>query len=169
MPAFITDSLASQHQRNDFSCGEVTLDDYLKKYAGQDQKRKEAAVFVYENQGIVLGYYTLSAIHVDVSAFPEGVLKRLRLSSYPNKPATLLGRLAVDSRFKNEGVGKRLLVDALRRSYFQSTQIGSLAVVVDALNAAASSFYQHFGFIPLQGYSKRLLLPMKTIKPLFDS
>lgn len=169
MQDYLTIPLSSDYDREDFSCGEISLDDYLKKYARQDQKRKEAAIFIYPHDGIIAGYYTLSALHIDTAAFPEAVLKKLRLSSYPRKPATLLGRLAVDNRFQQEGIGKRLLVDALKRSYYQSTQIGSVSVVVDALNDHAAAFYRRFGFVPLKAQPNRLILPMKTITSLFET
>jgi len=169
MREYLTESLSSEHNRAEFCCGEPSLDDYLKKYARQDQKRREAAVFVYAVEDQIAGYYTLSALQVDTSKFPEPVLKKLRLSSYPKKPATLLGRLAVDQKFQQDGVGKLILVDALKRSYFQSTQIGSVTVAVDALNEQAAAFYQHFGFVRLTTQPNRLILPMKTIASLFES
>lgn len=169
MREYLTDPLSSKDNRAEFCCGEASLDDYLKKYAGQDQKRREAAVFVYSVENQIAGYYTLSALQVDTSEFPKPILKKLRLSSYPKKPATLLGRLAVDQKFQQEGIGKLILVDALKRSYFQSTQIGSVAVAVDALNEQAATFYQHFGFVRLTTQPNRLVLPMKTIASLFES
>jgi predicted GNAT family N-acyltransferase len=169
MREYIAEPLSADHNRADFCCGESTLDDYLRKYAGQDQKRREAAVFIYTVENQIAGYYTLSALQVDTSEFPEPTLKKLRLSSYPKKPATLLGRLAVDQKFQKNGKGKLILVDALKRSYYQSTQIGSVAVAVDALNDNAPDFYRHFGFVQLTTQPNRLVLPMKTIAGLFEA
>ena len=44
--------------------------------------------------------------------------------------------------------------------------IGSIAVVVDPINKIAISFYKKYGFINLPD-SKRMFLPMQTIKQLF--
>jgi ribosomal protein S18 acetylase RimI-like enzyme len=78
-----------------------------------------------------------------------------------------LGRLAVDKTMTGKGFGKKLLIDALRRSYEASWSIGSLAVVVDTVNDPARSFYRKYGFIDLPDGAK-MFLPMKTIAQLFE-
>ncbi|MCA9395368.1 MAG: GNAT family N-acetyltransferase [Candidatus Omnitrophica bacterium] len=165
---FLTEPLHKRHDRKSFSCIEPVLNDYLHKYARLDMERKETAVFVHcDEDGRVRGYYTLSALHVPREDFSAEVLKKLKLSPYKLKPATLLGRLAVDQRCAGRGLGPRLLIDALRRSYYQSEQIGSMAVVVDALHEKAAGFYLKFGFIPFPDQPLRLFLPMKTVGTLF--
>ena len=80
----------------------------------------------------VLGYYTLSALSVDIGAWPEDVARKL--PKYPAVPATLLGRLAVDTRLRGKGMGEHLLMDALRRAFEASRDVASVAVIVDAKN-----------------------------------
>jgi len=58
------------------------------------------------------------------------------------------------------------LVDAFKRSFDISTQLGSVAVVVDVKNKKASEFYQSFGFLTLPDNNRRLFLPMQTIKKM---
>ena len=43
----------------------------------------------------------------------------------------------------------------------------AMAVVVDAKDANAETFYRHFGFLPLQSQPRRLFLAMKAIAGLF--
>lgn len=161
----LTEALSKRHRRKGFSCGEPVLDVYLKQYAKQDQKRRVTAVFVLpDEKNSIKGYYTLSSTHIASENLPEKILKKL--SKHPYQPATLLGRLAVDESHQKQGLGETLLLDALFRSYRLSEQIGSIAVVVDALNKKATSFYATYGFIKLSG-GKRLFLPMKTIGKLF--
>lgn len=66
-----------------------------------------------------------------------------------------------------QGIGEFFLIDALRRAYFQSSQIAAVAVVLDAIDEQAARFYRHFEFIPLPDRPDRLFLPMKTIAALF--
>ncbi len=87
-------------------------------------------------------------------------------ASYTKLPTTLLGRLAVDTQFRRQGLGELLLMDALQRCYVLSEQIGSIAVIVDPLDEEAAAFYQQYGFIPLE--SGRMFLPMKTVAALFS-
>ncbi len=82
-------------------------------------------------------------------------------------PATLLGRLAVDINYKGQGVGTNLLMDALKRSYINSLQIASMAVIVDPLDNEAIAFYNHFGFIELPN-SGKMFLPMSQLEQIFN-
>lgn len=163
--AFEFTLLNKEHQREAFDCGVEALNQYLKKFARKDAERKVAATFVLVDSAkpeMILGYYTLSAFTVFLSELPVAMQKKLPY--YPNLPATLIGRLArsIDA----PGTGKLLLVDALLRSLRQSEQIASLAVVVDAKDEMAETFYQRYGFQKLGDEPKRMYLPMKTVKSL---
>jgi len=161
------EALGKQHNRSGFSCGKAALDEYLLVQAGQDVRKHVAAVFVLcEGAGDrVCGYYTLSAVTVDVGVWPEDIAKKL--PRYPMVPATLLGRLAIDQAFQGKGAGEYLLMDALHRSLQASREVASVAVVVDAKDDQAAGFYQHYDFVPLSGPPNRLFLPMGTIDKLF--
>lgn len=89
-----------------------------------------------------------------------------KLPRYPQLPVTLIGRLAVDLRLKGQGAGAFLLMEALHRSLTHSEQIAAMAVVVDAKDGAAVSFYRHFDFQPRQRNARRMYLPMKTVAAL---
>ena len=157
------------HSRSAFSCGVESLDLYLHNQIAQDLKRKIAAPFVLLEVGQieVLGYYTLSAFSVRLRELPPDMTKRLPL--YPDVPATLLGRLAVDRKYCGRGLGEFLLMDALHRSMEQTRKIASFAIVVDAIDDDARYFYLHFGFLPFPDFAARLFLPMQTIDKLFHS
>ena len=160
--------LGRHHDRASFSCGNSVLDRYLKELAGQDARRHVAAPFglvATPAVNIILGYYTLSSFAVDLSDLPQDMARKL--PAYPRVPVTLLGRLAVDQRHARQGLGEFLLMDALHRAFTQSSQIAAVAVVVDAIDAHAVRFYQHFKFIPLPDRQNRLFLPMQTIALLF--
>jgi ribosomal protein S18 acetylase RimI-like enzyme len=159
--------LGKQHDRSVFSCGVGPLDRYLREQAGQDARKRVAAPFVLceGESNAVLGYYTLSALSVDVGAWPEDVARKL--PKYPLVPATLLGRLAVDTTLRGRGAGEYLLMDALRRVLQASREVASMAVVVDAKDDSAVSFYRRYGFISFADRTNRLFLPMATIERLF--
>ncbi len=115
----------------------------------------------------IAGYYTLSNVTVLLNELP-GRLAR-RLPKYPNLPATLLGRLAVDQDYKGQRLGRQLLFDALIRAFRVSSDVGSMAVVTDPKNEAAQKFYERYGFEPLATTERpRLFLPMGTIAQLFE-
>jgi predicted GNAT family N-acyltransferase len=125
-------------------------------------------VLTPEDGARIAGFYTLSADNIDAKDLPEGSVTQLNLPRYPYIGATLLGRLARDLAYKGQGVGELLLVDALQRALQISRDIASAAVVVDAKDDKAHHFYFSFGFISFPDSSKRLFIPMTTIKKLFQ-
>ncbi|MGC4130095.1 MAG: GNAT family N-acetyltransferase [Bergeyella sp.] len=160
--------LDKNHNRNDFDCGKELLNNYLKNQAGQDIKRKLSACFVLsENEtNTIKGYYTLSNNSISLSSFPEEIQKKLP-KSYTSIPTTLLGRLAINKNFQGKGIGKILLIDALKRSYELSKEIGSFAVIVDPIDEEAENFYKKYDFIKLPD-SGKMFIAIKTLKELFE-
>lgn len=166
-PHFVIEPLGARHDRAAFSCGNQQLDSYLQKQAGQDLKKRAAVPFVITpDHKTIAGFYTLSQYAVDLGELPEEVSRKM--PRYPMVSATLLGCLAVNERFRGQGLGERLLMDALHRALQSSKQIASAAVVVDAKDDQAAAFYRKYGFIDLPKIKKRLFLPMGTIAQLFS-
>ena len=81
---------------------------------------------------------------------------------YPSIPAVRMGRLAVDRHFKRLGLGAALLADALTKAL--SSDIAAFAMIVDAKDDAAATFYRHHGFIASIGDPLALFLPLATRK-----
>jgi GNAT superfamily N-acetyltransferase len=154
------------HDRAAFSCGTEALDNYIKKQASQDVKKKVAVVYVATPDGrTILGYYTLSQYSVHFDEIPIEISKKF--PKYPAVPATLLGRLARHSSTQGQGVGELLLLDALYRALTMSEQIASAAIVTDAKDQKAIDFYKKYGFIELPKAERRLFFPMASISALF--
>lgn len=152
------------HHRDQFDCGEPALDDYLKRYARQNDERNIAKCFVAVDTGNrVLGYYCLSAASVAFASAPASIKKRL--PKYPI-PAARIGQLAVDSLMQGRGVATYLLIDALQRILNAAHEIGVKVVLVDALTETAKGFYLHYGFLELPGHDFNLFLPIETIEQL---
>jgi ribosomal protein S18 acetylase RimI-like enzyme len=151
--------LDQSHDRAAFSSGNDDLDCYFREQAGQDQKRRLSAVFVLFDvaNDIVAGYYTLSACQIEPRALPNELAKRLPRRSLP---ATLIGRLATDLRYRGQGLDGMLLVNALTRAANASRGIGAMAVIVDAKDDQARGFYERYGFQRFADDPYRLFLPM---------
>ena len=164
-PKFIIEPLEARHDRAAFSCGVHSLDVYLKTQARQDLKKHAAIPFVITPDGKkIAGYYTLSQYAVELDLVPKELARKL--PKYPMVSVTLLGRLAVSSEFRGQGLGATLLMDALQRSLRLSNEVASAGVVVDAIDASAIAFYKKFGFLELPEVERRLFLPIGTIVKL---
>jgi GNAT superfamily N-acetyltransferase len=150
--------LSPRHDRSRFSSGSDALDRYFREQASQDVKRRVTTCFVAVSvrDEDVAGYYTLTATGIALSGIAEVISKKL--PRYPVVPAALLGRLAVERRYQGQGLGGILLADALMRA--ARAELGVFAMVVDAKDEAAQSFYEHYGFAILPGEGRRLCLPI---------
>jgi GNAT superfamily N-acetyltransferase len=159
--------LGPHHDRAAFSCGNTSLDDFIKTKARKENDLGYGAAFILiedRSPGTIAGYYTLSSHFILLEGIDAAARKRL--PRYPTVPATLIGRLARDLRFRGAGVGEFLLMDALHRALRSSGQVGSYAVTVDAIDDDATAFYTKFGFVPVLGENRRLYLPMALIGKL---
>jgi len=133
--------------RSRFRSGDIDLDRFLQKYAGQNQFRHHiGTTYVAVQAERILGYLTVAPGHVEIDDLP--VPLRRKLPSYP-LPVLRIGRLAVDESVRGQGVGKLLLRFALQLALRLAREFGCVGVVVDAKTDSVS-FYEKLGFMPLE-------------------
>jgi GNAT superfamily N-acetyltransferase len=158
---------AGLHDRESFDCGVDALNIFLKQHANQNQSKNMSKAYVAvvavsaDDRKKIYGYYTLSAGHIECDQLPKSL--KTKLSKYPVLIARI-GRLAVDNEYKGQGVGGFLLHDAFTKVLNIADMMGVFAVVVDAKNDDAKSFYGSYGFTELQDSKLTLFLPITTIK-----
>lgn len=151
-------------ERSSFSCSVEPLENYFHRYVSQDVKKGLAKCFVLinEQQSRIIGYYTLSALSIPITDIPqERISKGI---PYPNIPAVLIGRLAIDTNFQNQGYGKFLIADAIHK--IKNTTVAAAILVVEAKNDNAVSFYERLGFIEFKELEKthrKLFYPLTKI------
>lgn len=152
--------LTKDHDRNSFDCGVPALNDYLQKYALQNQKKHAARTYVAACGNRIVGYYSLAYGLVSVEEAPQSV--RSGLPRHPI-PVLLLARLAVDSSEQRSGLGAALLKDALLRTIQAAEIAGLRAVLVHAKDDSAKRFYAKFGFEPSPTDAYHLFLRLSDI------
>lgn len=157
--------LASHHDRSAFDCGKEPLNRYLREAARQSADRNlgvTQVVVAEPGAAEILGYFTLVTRTVEAEVVPE---KRL-----PRGPVgvVLLGRLAVDRRCQGQGLGRRMLLRAMAETETASRRVGIYALVLDAMDEAARSWYLglDFGFQAVTDDPSRLYVPVSFIRPL---
>ena len=149
--------LSARHGLGGFSCGEPSLDDWLRRRALLNQTTGASRTFVVTDEsGQVLAYHALAAGAVSHQDSPGSVRRNM-----PDPvPLMVLARLAVDKRLQGQQVGGALLQDALRRAVSVAQNIGVRALLVHALNDRARKFYSHYGFVPSPANPMTLMLPL---------
>ena len=150
----------SVHDRAGFHCRVPALDDYLHKYAVQQNAKGISTVFVLVDDAApskILGFYTLSAAQVGAEQLSD--TDRKKLPRYP-VPCFRMGRLARDSDSRAAGLGEILIGCAVDRCLHARRLVGAYALLVDAKNEKAKSFYERYGFVPCVDAPMTLYLPL---------
>jgi ribosomal protein S18 acetylase RimI-like enzyme len=167
-PGYCIEALdPARHHRERFTCESPELTEFLRKRARKEMEARASACFVLvplSDPARIVGFYTLSAAEIATADLPETIRKRM--PRYHTLPATLLGRLARDEVFRGQGIGDRLMQDALARAFAGSAEVGSTAMITDPKDERAAAFYRDFGFQPFPG--NRLFLPMTEIVRLLQ-
>jgi GNAT superfamily N-acetyltransferase len=159
------ESLKSQHNRSQFDCGNIILNDWLRLRATQYERRHISRTFVATRVGAheVLGFYSLSAHHVEYRDLTDKLTKGMpRLDI----PVVLIGRLGVDLRVQGQGLGSALVVSAFRRTLKHAKELGIRGVEVDAIDEKARAFYMRLGFESLRDDVNHLFMSMTVLEKL---
>lgn len=131
--------------RAGFESGDLVLDGWLQRYAGQNRRRDTAATWVIADAADgVVAYASIAMTGIDLAAGPPAVAK----GSPDPVPALLLGRLAVDRRHTGLGIGTALVAHVLATAVDLNAQAACRAVVVSALHGEARRWWQRLGFEP---------------------
>lgn len=136
-------SLQPADDRSAFSCLDADYDDFLRRYAGQNQfTHRVSTTLVAVEDERVIGYATFALAETFRDELAE--VDATKLPRYP-LPALRLGRLAVDERYQGFGVGSRLMREVLAVALRLREEYGCVAVLVDAL-PEKRGFYESLGF-----------------------
>lgn len=148
--------LSTHHQLDNFKSGELSLDDWLKRHALKNQTNGASRTYVICEEDAVIGYYCLAAGAIGHAEAP-GTMRRNR----PNPiPVLVLGRLAIDKEYQQQGLGTALLRDAILRALQAAEIAGVTALLVHALSENARRFYRSRGFVesPIKPMTMCLML-----------
>jgi GNAT superfamily N-acetyltransferase len=135
--------LRPDDDRRGFHSGDIDLDRFFQRFAGQNQFRHHIGVtyIAIENERVV-GFATVAPAEIDIKTVPDQA--RQRLPGYP-LPVLRLGRLAVDDRDLGRGIGLALLRTVFGLAKKMAVELGCIGIVVDA-KPDAMTFYAHHGF-----------------------
>jgi len=139
--------LAPDDGRSQFACGDIELDRFFQRFAGQNQFRHHiGSTYVAAIGDRIAGFVTVSPGEMNAETIAAELKKKL--PAYPI-PILRIARLAVDWHFQGQGIGKLLLRAMFELALEVGDRIGWAGIVVDS-KANAVSFYQRLGFMPLE-------------------
>jgi GNAT superfamily N-acetyltransferase len=151
--------LARLHDRATFDCGDADLNLYLQRYARQNHDSGGAKCFIAapsDTPSRILGFYTLSPASIEYRRTPT--LAKKGLARY-DVPVFRLGRLAVGKEVQGRGLGGALLLRAADRCLRVATEVGGVALLIDAKNEHVAQWYASYGAVPLLDAPLSLVLP----------
>ena len=140
-----------------FDCGIHVLNIFLSEYALKNDINNIGKTFLLVEGEKVLGFFTLAAASISLESLPDNYKK---LPKYP-LPVIRIARLAVDSKYQHNHLGKLLLQHALSIIINISKKVGTYGIVVDA-KETSKGFYENYGFIKIKS-DLTYFLPLKTI------
>jgi GNAT superfamily N-acetyltransferase len=157
-PAFAKPArLTDQHDTLRFGCGDDLLDGWL-RHRAPEQRDEGTSTFVVAQGPRVVGYYSLA----------RGAVERVNVARWRSRrnsadpvPTLVVGRLAVDTNFQGQGIGARMLRDALMRAATVYRTVGLPLLVAHAIEEDRKDFYRHFGFADTRLDPYLVALPLR--------
>jgi GNAT superfamily N-acetyltransferase len=140
------------------------LNEFLRRYARKSHERGGAKTFLAIEDAAkkaILGFYSLSPASVDYAQPLEIVRRGL---ARHDVPGFRLGRLAVDRRWRGQGIGGQLLLAAGRRCLLAAAEVGGVVLVIDAKNERVAGWYASYGAVSLLDVPLTLVLSLATVE-----
>lgn len=120
------------------------LNDFLKNDALQYQEQLTATTYVAEYRDRIIGYVSILMDSIKSKTMQkEDRITEMQVSYYP---AMKIGRLAVDKRYENKGLGRLLVLNA--------KNVACRLVIVDAKTEAVE-FYKKLKFRLIRKHEKK--------------
>lgn len=165
---FRLDILRREHPRKAFTSGNVDVDRWLRSFALQQQEKRLSStkVLLHVPDGGISGYYTLATGQVDFGELPVKLVKRLPKRALP---VAVLAWLGIHTDFQRQGLGERLLSQALLDCHQASVSFPFVAIIVDCIDDSAVRFYSRFDFALLPGHYRRMFLGYNELDAMLNS
>lgn len=125
-----TRALLPEDRRDEFRSGQPDIDEFFRRYAGQNQFRHHIGVtYVVLAGDATIAYATVAAGHVRPAELSAE--HAARLPSY-HAPILRLARLGVDARWQNRGLGTELLHTVTDIAIEMRVRVGCVGILVDS-------------------------------------
>lgn len=165
-PKLSLELLNKSHDRKSFTCSQNLVDDWLKTKARQSQSKNLSRTKVLVNPPKqIAGFYTLAMGQVVFDELPYEISSKLPQTSLP---VVKLAWLGVDDQYKGQGLGEKLLAQALEDAYKIGCMAPFCAVVLDCVDNAAKSFYAKYDFMSIPGHNLKMAISWAQLEAIVN-
>lgn len=148
-----------------FTCASPAIEAWLTSHAISSHAGNFTNVTVTTELGAddVVAFYAICAASIEHDAAPPALTHGG--GKHP-VPVILLAQLGVHTEHQGRGLGRHMLLDAIRRASAISTSLGARALLVHCESDDARAFYTSVlpSFAALPGDDLALVLGMKSIR-----
>ena len=123
-----------------FDCGNQDLNDFLLTDAKPYLKKLLSVTYILETEEDIVAYFSVSNDKISVPDSDKATWRKIK-ALFPHSkhrsdyPAVKIGRLAVNSKYHNNGIGSDIL-NFVKEFFISGNRTGCSFVTVDALREA---------------------------------
>mgnify|MGYP001408469856 CR=1 FL=1 len=169
LPAWHEEPIAKSHRRQEFNCGDDTMNEFLRRYARQSHEQNAAKTYCAIedlSSGRILGFYTITPTAVEHDAVPDSMTKGLARHEVAGFK---LARIATDRSVAGQGLGGQLLAAAALRCLRAASEVGGVLLIIDAKGERAASWYASYGAERLKDQPLTLVIPLAAFADDFKA
>jgi GNAT superfamily N-acetyltransferase len=129
-----------------FCCGNDELDDFFTHHAARHHAAHRVRVTVAMHGGRIVGFYWLVAHGQPLGRISSEAEAAFDTTKFDATPLVYLGMIGTDRSVQGLGIGKILMVHAMRQTLAVADVVGVYALTLDAVDAETARRYAKWGF-----------------------
>ena len=142
-------SVSENDSFENFDCGDSDRNTWLRSQALKSQKSDDARTYVCRSPDeTVAGFYAIATAAI-VRAELRAVPARLRRNAPDPVSCILLAQLGVDLNHQGQGLGRELVIHAMRQVAVVASIAGCRLLLVHPARGRVAGWYGRFGFVDL--------------------
>ena len=164
------ETLTEEHDVSGFESESEDLNEFLKNDALTLQDNKFNVTKLVTCDGEIIGFVSLLTDSIPLKDIRDDDLrydikKQLNIKNKKKKlPAVKIGRLAIDKKYSNQGLGSDILINVLYNlKHLAETAVGLRFITVDGYAKAYTFYVEHNNFVNLKKDDKKIREKLDTI------